>query len=518
MSDSCDVPKDAVPEGAVSVGVVPVGAAPEGAVPKDAVPRRRWRKRWLVFLVIVLVLGGWFGRFAYLRMTLRPTPRPEYWQAKLEALDPPGPGAVKWADVSKLLMNCPQLVVPPPVTQGRVGPGGYPLPPTPGAGFVPASPRQPDMSDALAGAWDESRPVIQAAGQLFSSTAFKSGREAMRKAAEAGWWENGISVIPGSMLGSFANYREWARCLVAHSRWAREHEHDEQAMVDDWLTALRLAREVRRSHTLIAELVGTAMDNLVTQEIIVAVREGCVLSDAAGLARQIDAIRGGPAALEKTFEAWRIYGRCYQEYCYVREGGDWIDVSEFAGAAQLAGWGVGGASSSRLWNVASPLFHDYETACRNVERHWALAANGDMRGWADESEAIGEWRTSAGVLDGVFPDDTGIDRAMLILYTGATQVQASLAVLGLAEYRRKAGAYPESLAALVPEFLPRLPIDYADRGVLRYRREGSDCVLYSIGPDGVDDGGICHNARSPQSLDDNPDLVFTKIVRRKENE
>lgn len=473
--------------------------------------RGRWRKRWLVFLVIVLVLGGWFGRFAYLRMTLRPTPRPEYWQAKLEALDSPGPGAAKWAEVSKLLMNCPRMAAPP-----ASQPSGSSR--TPGTGFVSAGPRPPDVSEVLAGPWDESRPVIQTAGQLFSSAAFKSGREAMRKAAEAGWWENGISVIPGSMLGSFANYREWARCIVAHSRWAREHEHDEQAMVDDWLTALRLAREVRRSHTLIAELVGTAMDNLVTEEVIVAVREGGVVSDAAGAARQIDAIFGGPTALEKAFEAWGIHGRCHLEYCYVREGGDWIDVSEFAGVAQLAGWGPGGSPASRLWNVASPLFHDYETACRNVERHWALAANGDMRSWADEREAIGKWRTSVGVLDGVFPDDTGIDRAMLIFYTGATQVEASCAMLGLAEYWRKAGAYPESLAALVPDYLPRLPVDYADRGVLRYRREGNDYVLYSIGPDGVDDGGVCRNARFPQSLDDNPDLVFTKIVRGKENE
>ena len=41
-------------------------------------------------LTVVLALGGWFGRFAYLRIALRPTPRPEYWEAQLAALDPPG--------------------------------------------------------------------------------------------------------------------------------------------------------------------------------------------------------------------------------------------------------------------------------------------------------------------------------------------------------------------------------------------------------------------------------------------
>jgi hypothetical protein len=41
----------------------------------------------------------------------------------------------------------------------------------------------------------------------------------------------------------------------------------------------------------------------------------------------------------------------------------------------------------------------------------------------------------------------------------------------------------------VPDFLPRLPIDYADMQPLRYRREQEGYVLYSIGRDGEDDGG-----------------------------
>ena len=45
----------------------------------------RWR-RWAVVGVVALVLCGWFARFAYLRITLRPTPRPEYWEAELAAL------------------------------------------------------------------------------------------------------------------------------------------------------------------------------------------------------------------------------------------------------------------------------------------------------------------------------------------------------------------------------------------------------------------------------------------------
>jgi hypothetical protein len=38
--------------------------------------------------------------------------------------------------------------------------------------------------------------------------------------------------------------------------------------------------------------------------------------------------------------------------------------------------------------------------------------------------------------------------------------------------------------------LPAVPADpFALSGTLRDRRKGNRCVLYSIGPDGIDDGG-----------------------------
>lgn len=59
----------------------------------------------------------------------------------------------------------------------------------------------------------------------------------------------------------------------------------------------------------------------------------------------------------------------------------------------------------------------------------------------------------------------------------------------LAAYKKARGAYPDALAALVPDFAKAMPEDRFSGATLVYRRSGERCVIYSAGPDGEDDGG-----------------------------
>lgn len=60
----------------------------------------------------------------------------------------------------------------------------------------------------------------------------------------------------------------------------------------------------------------------------------------------------------------------------------------------------------------------------------------------------------------------------------------------LCAYHLEHGLYPATLAALVPSYLPTLPNDpFAYSGGMRYRLTPGRYVLYSVGPDGVDNGG-----------------------------
>ncbi len=62
--------------------------------------------------------------------------------------------------------------------------------------------------------------------------------------------------------------------------------------------------------------------------------------------------------------------------------------------------------------------------------------------------------------------------------------------LALCRYQLQHGEYPARLEALVPEFLSALPHDWMNGQALQYRRKGDgDFLLYSVGIDGIDDGG-----------------------------
>lgn len=71
-----------------------------------------------------------------------------------------------------------------------------------------------------------------------------------------------------------------------------------------------------------------------------------------------------------------------------------------------------------------------------------------------------------------------------------TERSLVLCAIALKRYFLRHGAHPETLDALIPEFLSAVPIDYMDGQPLKYRRnpDGS-FTLYSVGEDGVDDGG-----------------------------
>lgn len=66
---------------------------------------------------------------------------------------------------------------------------------------------------------------------------------------------------------------------------------------------------------------------------------------------------------------------------------------------------------------------------------------------------------------------------------------ASLAMIALDLFKRRHGAYPESLGALTPGLLPGVPLDRYDGLPLKYALRGGRPLLYSVGNDRADDGG-----------------------------
>ena len=75
-----------------------------------------------------------------------------------------------------------------------------------------------------------------------------------------------------------------------------------------------------------------------------------------------------------------------------------------------------------------------------------------------------------------------------------THAQTRLALLEawltVLAYRQENGALPESMQVLAPRILPALPLDpFELEAPLRFKAEGKRALIYSVGPDGMDDGG-----------------------------
>lgn len=72
----------------------------------------------------------------------------------------------------------------------------------------------------------------------------------------------------------------------------------------------------------------------------------------------------------------------------------------------------------------------------------------------------------------------------------AGKLEATRAALQVERYRHRHHALPESLTNLVPSFAAAVPRDIIDESALRFKRQARGFTIYSIGMDGVDNGGV----------------------------
>ena len=93
-----------------------------------------------------------------------------------------------------------------------------------------------------------------------------------------------------------------------------------------------------------------------------------------------------------------------------------------------------------------------------------------------------------------------------------TKLEVAGIALAVERYRLANNALPEQLIDLAPRFLESVPLDPYDGQPLRYRQLDPGFVVYSIGPDGVEDGGKERPAKQRGQQEPNYDITF--IVER----
>ncbi|NLV44660.1 MAG: hypothetical protein GXY07_09195 [Candidatus Hydrogenedentes bacterium] len=69
-------------------------------------------------------------------------------------------------------------------------------------------------------------------------------------------------------------------------------------------------------------------------------------------------------------------------------------------------------------------------------------------------------------------------------------ISQGILTVSLERYRLAHGTLPDQLEALVPHYLDAMPIDPFSQQPFHYRCEGNGYMLYSVGANGIDDGGV----------------------------
>jgi hypothetical protein len=71
----------------------------------------------------------------------------------------------------------------------------------------------------------------------------------------------------------------------------------------------------------------------------------------------------------------------------------------------------------------------------------------------------------------------------------AAQVAAMRGLIAVERYRMEHEEWPAKLADVVPEFLKKVPTDPFDGKPLKMAKVADGVIVYSVGTDGVDNGG-----------------------------
>jgi len=103
-----------------------------------------------------------------------------------------------------------------------------------------------------------------------------------------------------------------------------------------------------------------------------------------------------------------------------------------------------------------------------------------------------------------------------ISYRAKVDVESTLPLIAILRYKQDVGDYPENLDKLVEAgYLKKIPIDPFSDKPLGYKKTDDDFIIYSVGLNGVDDGGQPHRDKKGKIIPfpDKGDWIFWPVER-----
>ncbi len=314
----------------------------------------------------------------------------------------------------------------------------------------------------------------------------------VRKAVAQKGYEAHLSYEKGvaGMIPNVAPGQDSARLLGWHARLAVSQDRPEQAYEDIWpMTVLAefsanepiLLSQLSRHFKWLIAL--TELEQVAAQAPLPAAWNQkfsdrlAALDLPEGLARSLDGERF--AISLATFEGM-FRGQSLDGGLFGIQLDQWPD--------QIGDWpGWIGMQRYRFRSVIRQEYASYLDGVRALR----LAVVAPVPRYAEMKQKMEEIERSvpAGrmLVKQIVPDLISLNKSLWKI--PARVISASVG-LALERYRTAKGGYPATLAELVPEFLPTVPVDIFSGQPLIYRTEPGGAVVYSVGPNLKDDGGV----------------------------
>lgn len=340
-------------------------------------------------------------------------------------------------------------------------------------------------------------------------------------------------LLVGVLLPHLGEMRKVARWLRSDAVLAAQ-EGDSARFLADVDAMLGVARHATQDPFLISSRVGVAIGGMCVETIATHALKPGLLSDTqiVELAHSVAGFAGGRVSMPVDRERFMIDDVVQRFYSDDGRGDGRLVHSEQRERISQD-FGVRLPSPRLLSEVLKPVASAALPSRREMMRKIEAFSQ-----QARVDDALPPWRHAERRSDELFVDacESGIfqvlpvikslmvtdsgemgfeDRHLARAFADRDVFEAKrdavMALLAAESFRRRHDRWPTKLAELVPGHLPTLPLDPFTGDPIRYRQpsgEETSPVIYSVGPDGVDDRGTAPST--------NQGRIFAQRFRLKE--
>lgn len=363
----------------------------------------------------------------------------------------------------------------------------------------------------------------------------------VRKAVRRPQWFNPIvqignttesRMLMATLLPIAQSSRDFGRLLAANATLAVQEGRNRDA-IDDLLTCHRLARRIGSGHFVIDLLVGHAVEAMACAADVAVLQSGKLtekqlrqlqdflaklplmprFADRALLTERlvildvvVNAQRDVQGAVQGTFgvvsDSWYapLLLNFYAHYV------DWNRVLERVNEQFDC---VQAAVTTEPWLKRKAAVKACGERRGKVQVRLGKILRSVMQDRIPRELMITRWcgvdRAAATRLAGDIVIALLISPSEIICvaeHRGQTKMRLVKTAVALERYRKALGRFPAKLSALQPRFLKKLPVDLFTEKPFHYKPAKRSYLLYSVGPNGKDDGGKPLDADSPGNEDD----------------